>query len=153
MEHFDSFCSLIKEYIDLFEHLIHIEDKKIEAINKNQITFVENCMNQEQAAVLKLRGLDLQREKTMKDLGYEGLSFRQVIEKNPDTSALLLPLFNQLSERVQTFRTLSDSAKDLIEVSLHVINNALDEKKAAGQTYTPDGRDPVTEKHFTSRSV
>ena len=62
MEHFESFCQLVQEYIDLFDHLIQIEEEKIEAVNKNQITFVENCMNHEQAAVLKLRGLELSRK-------------------------------------------------------------------------------------------
>lgn len=153
MESFDSFCKLIEEYIDLFDHLTLVEEKKIEAINKNQITFVENCMNQEQAAVLKLRGLDLRREQLLKELGMEGLSFRQVIEHMPDSSAVLLPLYNRLSERIKTFRALSDSAKDLIEVNLHVINSALNEKTSAGHTYTPDGSDINKNKHFTSRSV
>lgn len=153
MEHFESFCQLVQEYIDLFDHLIQIEEEKIEAVNKNQITFVENCMNHEQAAVLKLRGLELQREKSLEELGCSGLSFRQIIEKRPDFSPSLLPLFNQLSERVQTFRSLSDSAKDLIEVNLHVINSVLSETQPNTQTYTSDGDDQSNPKHFTSRSV
>ena len=91
MEHFESFCQLLQEYIDLFDHLIQIEEEKIEAVNKNQITFVENCMNHEQAAVLKLRGLELQREKSLEELGCSGLSFRQIIEKRPDFSPSLRP--------------------------------------------------------------
>lgn len=152
MEQLDSFCSLINEYIDLFEHLIPIEEEKIEALSKNQVTFVESCMNKEQAAILKLRGLDMQREQIVKALGCEGLSFREIIEKQSDTS-VLLPIFNRLSERVQTFKSLSDSAKDLIEVNLHVINSVLNDKKPAGQTYTQDGIGAASEKHFTSRSV
>ena len=153
MEHFESFCQLVQEYIDLLDHLIQIEEEKIEAVNKIQITFVENCMNHEQAAVLKLRGLELQREKSLEELGCIGLSFRQIIEKRPDFSPSLLPLFNQLSERVQTFRSLSDSAKDLIEVNLHVINSVLSETQPNAQTYTSDGNDQSNPKHFTSRSV
>ncbi len=153
MEQFESFRELIQEYIDLFNHLIQVEEEKIEAVHKNQITFVENCMNHEQAAVLKLRGLELQREKALEELGCAGLSFRQIIEKRPDFSSSLLPLFNQLAEHVQTFRSLSDSAKDLIEVNLHVINSALNDVRPNAQTYTPSGDDQNNSKHFTSRSV
>ena len=154
MEHFESFCQLVQEYIDLFDHLIQIEEEKIEAVNKNQITFVENCMNHEQAAVLKLRGLELQREKSLEELGCSGLSFRQIIEKRPDFfSFFFYHFFNQLSERVQTFRSLSDSAKDLIEVNLHVINSVLSETQPNAKTYTSDGDDQSNPKHFTSRSV
>lgn len=153
MESFESFCNLIEEYIDLFNHLIQVEEEKIEAVHKNQITFVENCMNHEQAAVLKLRGLELQREKALEQLGCAGLSFRQIIEKKPDFSPSLLPLFTQLADRVQTFRSLSDSAKDLIEVNLHVINSALNDAQPKAQTYTSSGDDQNNPKHFTSRSV
>ena len=118
MEHFESFCQLVQEYIDLFDHLIQIEEEKIEAVNKNQITFVENCMNHEQAAVLKLRGLELQREKSLEELGCSGLSFRQIIEKRPDFSPSLLPLFNQLSERVQTRNTLQVVLFDIFRRNL-----------------------------------
>lgn len=153
MEKFHSFCELMKEYIDLFNTLIQVQESKIDAINKNQITFVEDCMNQEQAAILKMRGLEIQREAVMKELHCEDLTFHQVIEQNPDYSASLLPLFQQLSERLQTFRSLSDDAKDLIEVNLHVINSILDKKGETSHPYSPDGNNNAEPKHFTSRSV
>ena len=153
LEIFTSFSELIKEYADMFDSLIKVEEQKIDAINKNQVTFVEDCMNQEQAAILKLRGLELQRAEVMKELGCEGLTFRQVIEKYPEHSALLLPLFQQLSDRLQTFRSLNDNAKDLIEVNLHVINSLLNEKEEQAQSYAPNGNDENKTKHFTSRSV
>lgn len=151
MKDLETFCGVIRDYISLFDHLIEIEEKKIDAVTKEQITFVENCMNQEQAAILKLRGLEMQREETMKDLGCEGLSFREMTEKNPDFSASLLPLFQTLSARVQTFRTLSDSAKDLIETNLHIVNSILAESSAPA--YGQNGSEQDSPKHFTSRSV
>lgn len=153
MEKFDSFCELMKEYILLFDSLIQIQEEKIEAINKNQITHVENCMNQEQAAVLKMRGLELQRDAVMKELHCEDLTFQQVIEQNSAYSASLLPLFQQLSNRLQTFRSISDTAKDLIEMNLHVINSVLEKKGATTHHYSKDGNNEASPKHFTSRSV
>lgn len=151
MKYFETLCKIIQEYIDLFDNLIKIEEKKIDAITKEQITFVEECMNQEQAAILKLRGLELQREQTLEKLGWSGLSFRQIIAKNPDYSPSLLPLFHQLSDQVQTFLTLSGSAKDLIETNLHVINSVLADTGTT--SYGRNGNDQNSTKHFTSRSV
>lgn len=153
MEKFDSFCELMKEYIQLFDTLIQIQEDKIEAINKNHITGVESCMNQEQAAVLKMRGLELQRDAVMKELHCEDLTFQQVIEQNSANSASLLPLYQQLSNRLQTFRSISDTAKDLIEVNLHVINSVLEKNGETAHHYSKDGNNEASPKHFTSRFV
>ena len=115
MNDYSSFIEVIREFIQLFEALIPIEQKKLDSAVHNQVSFVEDCMNQEQAAVLRLRGLELKRQKIQKDLGMEQLTFKQLIEEAPeDVKVSLIPLFNELNEKVALFRSVSDSAKDTI---------------------------------------
>lgn len=50
---------------------------------------------------------------------------------------------------------MSDSAKDIIEVNLHVIQSALASEGPGKDTYSASGRkeDNNNKNHFTSRSV
>jgi len=113
-------------------------------------------MNKEQDAVLKLKGLEQKREAAQKELGLEGLTFRQILEEAPEeVSASLSPLFDQLSERVTSFRSVSESAKDIIEVNLHMIQSALASEGPGRDIYSASGKktDNDNRKRFTSRSV
>lgn len=115
MNDFSDYSKIIEEFIALFDHLIPIEQEKLDAAVKNQVTFIEDCMHKEQAAVLQLRGLEQKRESEQKRLGMEGYTFRQILEHAPEEAVVLLsPLFDQLAERVRSFRSVSDSARDII---------------------------------------
>ena len=156
MNDFTAFTKVIEEFITLFDHLIEIEQEKLDAAVKNRVTFVEDCMHKEQAAVLQLRGLEQKREAEQKHLGMEGYTFRQILEEAPEeVSASLSPLFDQLSERVTSFRSVRESAKDIIEVNLHMIQSALASEGPGRDIYSASGKktDNDNRKRFTSRSV
>lgn len=156
MNDFTAFTQIIEEFIALFDQLISVEQEKLDAAVKNRITFVEDCMHKEQAAVLQLRGLEQKREAEQEHLGMKDYTFRQILKEVPaDTAASLQPLFNQLSERITVFRSVSDSAKDIIEVNLHVIQSALAAEGSTTGTYSASGKKKDDDKrnHFTSRSV
>lgn len=155
MNDFTVFTKIIEEYIALFDHLIPIEQEKLDAAVKNRVTFVEDCMHKEQAAVLQLRGLEQKREAEQRRLGMEGYTFRQILENAPEEAAILNPLFGQLAERVRSFQSISASAKDIIEVNLHVIQTALAAEGPGKATYSAAGqkKDDNKRNHFTSRSI
>ncbi len=156
MNDFTAFTQVIEEFITLFDQLISIEQDKLDAAVKNRITFVEDCMHKEQAAVLRLRGLEQKREEEQERLGLKDHTFRQILEEVPEQAAASLkPLFDQLSERVTAFRSVSDSAKDIIEVNLHVIQSAIEAEGPGRDIYSASGKknDNNNRNHFTSRSV
>ena len=112
-------------------------------------------MHKEQAAVLQLRGLEQKRETEQRRLGMEGYTFRQILESAPEEADVLNPLFDQLAERVRSFQSVSASAKDIIEVNLHVIQTALASEGPGKATYSAAGqkKDDNKRNHFTSRSI
>lgn len=156
MHDFTAFTKIIEELIALFDHLIPIEQEKLDAAVKNRVTFVEDCMHKEQAAVLQLRGLEQKREAEQTRLGMEGYTFRQILEHvSEETANVLNPLFDQLAERVRTFQSINNSARDIIEVNLHVIQAALAAEGPGKATYSAKGqkKDDNKRNHFTSRSI
>lgn len=156
MNDFSNFIKLMEEFVTFFDELIPIEQDKLDAAIKNRVSFVEECMHKEQAAVLRLRGLEQRREREQKQLGMENYTFRQILEKVPDdTASALRPLFDQISERVRQFRSVSDNAKEVIELNLHEIQSALAAEESGRETYSASGKknNNDNKNHFTSRSV
>lgn len=112
-------------------------------------------MNKEQAVILRLRGLEQRREQAQKSLDMEELTFRQILEKAPeDVQSVLKPLFDTLSNQVQTFQSITASSKDIIEVNLHNIQSSLTNASSGENIYSPKGvQENSKTTHFTSRSV
>jgi hypothetical protein len=122
----DEFIAVIKDLIHLFQDLIQIEQDKLVAAQKNRISFIEDSMNKEQAAILKLRGLDKKREHCQEQLGYKGCTFREILSKvSGDEYIQLNELFEDLSEHVKLFQDINESAQSLIEIKLHKIDKAI----------------------------
>lgn len=122
----NDFISVIEDFILLFEDLTQIEESKLEAASKNRVTYVEDCMNKEQAAILKLRGLEKKREVTQEKLGFKGYTFQQILsETTGEEQEKLKELFDTLSRRIRQFQNINESARDMIEINLHMINKAI----------------------------
>ncbi len=156
MNDFSDFIKIINEFIIFFDELISIEQEKLDAAVNNRVSFVEESMHKEQAAILKLRGLEQKREKEQERLGMKEYTFRQILEHAPqDAASELNPLFDRLSEQVRLTQSLSGNIKDAIEVNLHVIQSSLSGGTSGRETYSASGQknNNNTHNHFTSRSV
>ena len=122
----NDFISVIEDLILLFKDLIQVEETKLEAASKNRVTYVEDCMNKEQAAILKLRGLEKKRETVQEKLGFKGYTFQQILsETTGEEQDRLRKLFDTLSRQVRQFQDTNESARSMIEINLHMINKAI----------------------------
>jgi DNA integrity scanning protein DisA with diadenylate cyclase activity len=122
----NDFISVIEDFILLFKDLIQIEETKLEAASKNRVTYVEDCMNKEQAAILRLRGLEKRRETVQEKLGFKGYTFQQILsETTGEDQDRLRKLFDTLSRQVRQFQDTNESARSMIEINLHMINKAI----------------------------
>lgn len=151
MHNFNDFKAIIGNLIALIEEFNKLETEKLKAVQLNRITFVEEAMKKEQAAIMKLRGLDKKREAIQKDLGWEGLTFQQILSQvTVVEKEELQPLFEQLSGNVQQFDDTRDSAQKALEITLHHINTAIARKAAEeSRAYTSDGN-PRNPNHISN---
>ncbi len=81
MEDYAEIRGIIDEYITLMDKLIDFEQEKLQAVKVKDLKKLDAFLKEEQAYLLKLRGLDQKREKLQKQLGAEGLTYRQIIER------------------------------------------------------------------------
>ena len=154
MENYVNFISLIKELIELFDALIAVEQKKLDSVVNNNISVVEECMKKEQAFVLRLRGLEQQRESIQTAMGMQGMAFREILTKVPqEILDELAPLFQELSEKVRAFQSVNDNAKEAIQVNLYQIQSVLDPSFDGSRFYSVSRAKAPEETHFTNRFV
>lgn len=148
----EEFQRVLKELTALLRQLTGIEQVKLEAARGNHVATVEDCMTKEQALIMKLKGLELEREKYQAQAGYEGLKFREILEKvSEEEKEVLLPLFDNLSREIQMFQEVNEDATLILDTNLHMIEKALNERE--GSVYKEDGSNKTNSQHLTNRKV
>ncbi|WP_313528399.1 flagellar protein FlgN [Anaerotignum sp.] len=121
-----NFNNIVLSLIELLETLITIEQDKLKAISTNDLDALNSCIKNEQVEVLKLRGLDKKREQIQAELGYENLTFREIIKLLPeDQQAESKKLFITLQQTTDQFNEINSSIKTALDVNLHSINTTL----------------------------
>ncbi len=147
----EKFRKVITDLTDLFHQLIGIEQVKLRAVSTHQVAMVEECMNKEQALLLKLRGLELERERAQEKAGFGGMRFREILEQvSSEEREALLPLFEGLSQAIQMFKNVNSDANTALATNLHMVEKVLDMKN--GGVYDGKGR-VMPERPLTSHRV
>lgn len=151
----NEFSEVIRRYIEVFERLIPLEQRKLDVVRQNRISQLEDIGSKEQAEALAMRGLEQKREKAQEALGFQGLSFQEILERLPaEQKQDMKSLFNELAGKVREFQSLSDSSRSIMEVNLHSINKMIaEQKQGRGQTYSEDGTVKTREIHFTDTRI
>lgn len=146
---------VLQETNDLLIEMKADAQKKFDAAVNHQIIELENCMKKEQALVLRLRGLEQKREKVQKQMGYEHLTFRQIIEKQPaESRESLEKLFLQMQDHLKHYQEIAKSANQALEINLHRIDRTLDQLRGMqGNVYQEDRRVFSEKKSFTSHKA
>lgn len=157
MERFTEFKGLMDEYITLFDQLIAFESKKLDAIAANNVELLDLQMKDEQAYLLKLKGLDIKREKLQKQMSMENLSFREIISKlEGEKKVILQNSFEILTKRTEEMKAAANSTKLYIELHLHSLNLLISKLGGNEQNtgYDKNGVQPLSDtKRFESKKV
>lgn len=148
----EKFKDIIRQTITAIKQFTEIEQTKLNAAAESSLTTIESCMTKEQAMVLRMRGLDNERNKWQNDNGYGGLTFRQMLDKvTPEERTELEPLFNELSESIKLFQDVRKGAEQIIRTNLYVVNKKLEQQ---GRGYNKDGSSSMLKDgHLTDRKA
>lgn len=135
------FYSIVISLIELLENLISVEKNKLEAVASKNLEVLNTCIKNEQVQVLKLKGLDKKREQTLTALGYQNLTFREILAKLPaDQKEEGNKLFTTLQKATTEFNAINDSVKVALDVNLHLVNSELSKLGLNPETkQTPSG--------------
>lgn len=149
----DQFEQIIKQMIALFEEQLPLEQEKLRAVQEDDVAAVEECMKREQAVVLKLRGLEQKREKIQKDNGWDGMTFREIIDLAPEEKQLSYrQLLEKLQNSISLFQDMNECAMDTMRIHQREIEKVIKIKDPNG-TYNQDGHQAPPKRPMTNRRV
>lgn len=138
---FDEFAEVMKQLIETVDILTQMEVQKAHAAANSQHNLIAGFLNPEQAQILKLRGLEQKRIRLAQALGWEGLTFRQILEQlESSRKECLSPLFAQLETGVKRLTDTRTSADRVIQLRLRELEAAIAEKE--GSSYLGAGNAP-----------
>lgn len=134
----NEYTDVIRNLTELASSISRIEDAKAEASSLKRHGLLDGYIKEEQACILKLRGFEQHRIKLSKELGWDSLTFQQILEKaTPAQREVLEPLFQDLRRELQHLVTARDASEQIIKVRLHEIQAAI--AKSQGASYNQAG--------------
>ncbi len=132
----DSFSDIIRQLTVLTGQLSQVEEAKAEAASEKRHELLDGFIQKEQAQLLKLRGLEQHRMKLAKNLGWDSLTFRQILDKaDSQQREVLLPLFTELEQQLNRLIQSRKASEHIINVRIHEIETLIALQE--GSSYAP----------------
>lgn len=125
-----------QEYLDLLanllqevEHLTTIAQKKREALQEHDLDQLNDCIKQEQAISLSLRGLEQKREKILATLGYSQIALRDMPRHCPqEYEGETRNFAERLSRAYQVLQSIQTASRTMMEHDLRLIQKELESR-------------------------
>lgn len=134
----EEFTAVIQDLIKLVGDIGRVEDAKALAASEKHHQLLDGYIQEEQAQILKLRGLEQHRIRLADALGWNSLTFRQILETAPPEQVTVLkPLFVQLEEQLNHMQQARKSSEQIIQVRLHELQVAIARRE--GSSYDNSG--------------
>ena len=137
-ESLEEFAAVIRDLSETAARIAQVEEAKAAAASQRRHELLDGYIQDEQAQILKLRGLE-QRRLTLADaLGWKSLTFRQILEKAaPEQDHLLRPLFSDLEQNLKRLEHARKSSEKIINARLHEMNVIM--ARQQGRSYDNTG--------------
>lgn len=118
-EPLNDYISVIRNLSATAEAIARAEDRKTEAASGRHHELLDGCIQEEQALLLKLRGLEQHRMKLQDSLGWDGLTLRQILEAaSPEQKQALTPVFEELERKLDRLQKAREASEQILKVRL-----------------------------------
>lgn len=141
-----SYLVFLSELQQALDALSALEQRKIAAVRAGNLDELDQCMKQEQAAALDLRGREQKRTALMKELGLEQVSLRALPDHcPPQYREQASQLTQQVLRSYQVLSSAQAAARTLMESHLHHIQKELERREADRPAHTSGTHKPQTD--------
>lgn len=125
------YLSLLEELTTTLERLTAVQQRKTEAVRVDDLATLNDCIKQEQALSLTLRGFEQKRIGAVSALGLSKIPLSALASHCPVGSELRAKAVSEeLLRQYQLYRSASDVARTTLECNLHQIEKLLSDTGA-----------------------
>ena len=108
------------------EELTELQKEKTRAVRTDDLLAVNECMKKEQVISLSLRGMEIEREKLLRELGLENLPLSAMPERCPaEKRAEARSAAERLRNRYLVYQSAAQVSRSTLEVNLHQIEKII----------------------------
>lgn len=126
-----TYLSFLSDLRQTLDSLSALEQKKIQAIKAGDLAALDECMKQEQAATMDLRGREQRRAAMLKELGLEKFSLRDLPSHCPPAyKGQATEISQQVLRSYEVFSSAQEASRTLMESNLRRIQNELEHREA-----------------------
>lgn len=119
-----------QNYLLFYKEFLSIEAEKFEDLSRNNLRSLDDRVKQEQAYLLKLRGLEIEREKLVGKTGDPKTTFRQLIPLFDEPYRKeIKAIYDELSNVLLDLREMNRRCNYLTEIKLHNVEVTLNKIK------------------------
>ncbi len=117
---FQEYRTVIQSLSALAVSITRTEEAKTAAVSNNRHELLDECIQEEQAFLLKLRGLEQHRIRLQAELGWDSLTLTQILDTaSPEQTEALQPVFQELDRQLRRLQTAREAAEQILKVRLH----------------------------------
>lgn len=141
-----NYLTFLSELHQALDTLSALEQRKISAVQAGNLEELEQCMKQEQAAALDLRGREQRRTALLKELGLEQVSLRDLPGHCPSQlRGQATELTQQVLRSYQVLSSAQTAARTLMESNLRRIQTELEQRETAHPSQPAGDQKPQTD--------
>lgn len=113
-QRFDDFITLMQNYTTFLEKMLADEKDRFAALASLELPRIEHCIAVSQANAKQLQNYEAKRIETQRMAGFDGMSFRDLLQKLPlEEQGVLEPLFVRFGSMVEEIRFNNDKSMAL----------------------------------------
>lgn len=129
---------IIRDLTNVAASISRVEETKAAAASERRHELLDGCIQEEQALLLKLRGLEQHRVNGQKALGWEDLTLKQILaQAAPEERESLAPLFENLERQLKRLQHARNASEQIIGVRLHELDILA--ARQQGSSYNNEG--------------
>lgn len=125
-ELYRSYLNFLRSMCRGLTSLADLNEKKLAAVQADDLMVLNDLLNQEQAQALNFRGLELNRDKLLPQLGLTGVPLNKVPERFPPAlQAEAREAVEELRKRYAVYQRISGKTRKLLEQNLHEVEGII----------------------------
>lgn len=122
----------LRDYCRFYKDFLNLEKEKLDDIRQGRYEALDKHIRNEEAFVLKSRGLEAERLSLMERLGKKDAVFSEIIPMFDETvRPQLLEIFDEFSKTIFELKEVNSTCNELAQLKLTTIQNVL--KKMNGE--------------------
>jgi hypothetical protein len=122
----NSYFQILQSYISLLQEMYSLENDKLNAIAINDVDALDKFMKDEQVLAMKLKNLDIKRQKKQDELGFGNSTITEIMTQiSEEDKEKLSKIYTSLNSTLSDVKKAIDCGNKYIELHLYALNELI----------------------------